>query len=263
MNCVDHRIFSNNQGDFMKFILSLILTLSSLNIFANCLELNGDTRICVDDIVYKGTEYSQGARIVAFERGNNSVIVKSIRNGNHFSEKISDLFLTNTCMRDVCPDTLVYKGSEYSLGARVVAINKFTNSAVIRSVKNGNLFVENINGLMIAKGCVRDVCVGDVVYKGSEYTLGAKVLAVSRISRTAAISSIKSGALFLEDALQLYTSKGCISDVCVGDVVFKGSEYSLGARVVGLNTELNKATVMSIRSNALFAEDILSLTVRH
>jgi hypothetical protein len=104
----------------------------------------------VGELVYKGTEYSQGAKIQAINQMQGRAAVKSVVTGNIFSESISELFLTRGCIYNLCVGKKVFKGSEYSQGAIVLAINVNKQQAVVKSVVTGNIFVENTSSLDVA-----------------------------------------------------------------------------------------------------------------
>ncbi len=101
----------------------------------------------VGDLVYKGTEYSQGAKVQGINQAQGRATIKSVYSGNIFTESISDLYLTRGCIYNVCVGSKVYKGSEYSQGAVVLAVNTTLQKAVIKSVYSGNLFVEDASNL--------------------------------------------------------------------------------------------------------------------
>lgn len=103
--------------------------------------------------------------------------------------------------------------------------------------------------------------VGDLVYLGTKYGLGATVVAVNVRNDRATVKSIKSGSIYSEVLSDLDVAKGCLELVCVGDVVYLGTKYGSGATVVALNYKTQLATVKSNRSGNLFVEDIMQLEV--
>lgn len=105
------------------------------------------------------------------------------------------------------------------------------------------------------------ICPGDTVYKGSEYSRGGTVVGINPYRNTATVRSINSGNVFEENVADLDVAKGCVGPVCVGKRVWKGSEYSRGAVVRGVNPYHRSATVQSINSSNYFEESIGDLAV--
>jgi hypothetical protein len=101
----------------------------------------------VGDLVYKGTEYSQGAKVQGINQAQGRATIKSVYSGSVYTESISELYLTRGCIYNVCVGSKVYKGSEYSQGAMVLAINTNKGSVVIKSVYSGTLYVESVSSL--------------------------------------------------------------------------------------------------------------------
>jgi hypothetical protein len=104
----------------------------------------------VGELIYKGVEYSQGAKVQAINQMQGRATVKSVASGNTFSELISELYLTRGCIYNLCVGKKVFKGAEYSQGATVLAINANLQKAIVKSVVSGNIFVEDAAQLDVA-----------------------------------------------------------------------------------------------------------------
>ncbi len=104
-----------------------------------CLE-----NVCVGEVVYAGTKYSQGARVEALNYQTRSVVVRSVVSGNLAQESFDSLFITKGCQGHVCVGEVVRKNSTYTQGATVVAINAQSYRAIVRSVVSGSIQEESI-----------------------------------------------------------------------------------------------------------------------
>ncbi|MBY0412522.1 MAG: hypothetical protein K2Q18_00080, partial [Bdellovibrionales bacterium] len=93
----------------------------------------------------------------------------------------------------ICNGDLVYKGANYSQGAKVVGENPYAGQVTVRSVSSGSLYTENVQELDVAQGCFGDFCVNDRVYKGSNYSQGASIIAINYIKQTLTLRSVSSG----------------------------------------------------------------------
>ena len=137
----------------MNKLLAMLLTLGSFSSFA-CIDYESTSEICVDDTVFKGSEYKNGAKVVAINSYENTITVRSVNNSKLFVERARDLDLTKGCLLGVCVDDTVFKGSEYKYGAKVVAINSHENTITVKSVNNSKLFVERARDLDVVDACV-------------------------------------------------------------------------------------------------------------
>lgn len=155
-----------------------------------------------------------------------------------------------------------------------MTISSYLNSAISRidfvqsQIRNTNSYPPTYPGNPGNPGypgntiaCYNGICVNDLVYKGNSYSQGAKVLAMDINRRIATIKSVSSGSVFDENLDQLHATRGCIGRVCVGSLVYRGSTYSMGATVLGVNSFKNTVTVKSRSSGNLFEENVYSLTV--
>jgi hypothetical protein len=101
--------------------------------------------------------------------------------------------------------------------------------------------------------------VGELVYKGTEYTQGAKVQAINASQGRATIKSVYSGSVYTVSISDLYLTRGCIYNICAGSKVYKGSEYTQGATVLALNSNLQKVVIKSLYSGSIYVEDVSNL----
>jgi hypothetical protein len=192
----------------------------------------------------------------------NTVSVRSNNTGNVFSENVTDLAVAKGCLGAVCAGQTVYKGTEYSRGAKVMGLNPNRPSATVMSLNTSNLFEEALSSLDVTTGCAaHGVCVGKKVYKAAEYSQGATVVGVNRATRTATVRSNNTGNVFKENLADLDITTGCVYGICVGDTVYKGSEYSNGALVVAVNAQAQSVVVRSRTSGNVFKEAATSLDV--
>ena len=105
--------------------------------------------------------------------------------------KLNNSNVTNGCLRGVCVGDKVFKRAIYDQGARVIAINEFKKTVLVRSISNPKLLEnENPRFLDSTNGCVGEVCVGDLVFKGSTYSKGATVVALNKKDKTVLVRSI-------------------------------------------------------------------------
>jgi hypothetical protein len=241
----------------MKNLIPVLMFILSQQAMA-CISV-GNGAICVGDTVFKGSSYSQGAIVVGENQYAQQVTVRSKASGNLNLENIRDLDITSGCLGQVCTGDKVLKGSSYSQGAMIVGINYFNQTLTVKSVASGNLAVEQLQDLDLTRGCIDDVCVGDRVFKGSSYSLGADVVALNYGRSTLTVKSVASGNLAIENKSDLDVTKGCLGNICVNDLVFKGTSYSQGATVLAINTGSYRATVKSVASGNLASESIYDL----
>ena len=77
-----------------KSILTLGLLISTTS-FAACINVHNH-KICTGDIVFKGSKYYQGARVLGINFNNNKVTVKSNAVYDHYvqSEAIENLYIS-------------------------------------------------------------------------------------------------------------------------------------------------------------------------
>lgn len=87
------------------------------------------------------------------------------------------------------------------------------------------------------------VCPGDLVYT-NYFNKGARVKAVNPRSGQVLLESTVTRATGVVIPAELYVSKGCLEDVCVGDGVY--TEYfKRGAKVLGLKPSTYEVMVKS------------------
>jgi hypothetical protein len=224
-------------------------------------QVGGEPAICPGEVVYKGTDYSQGATVVAINRYKNTATVRSNYNGNMGEELIADLYLTTGCTGRFCVNDLVYKGTDYSQGATIIAIHPSTGQVVARSNYNANLGVESVSDLYLTRGCIGKLCVDGLVYKGTDYSQGATIVAIQPNVNQVIVRSNYNGNLGIELASSLSVTRGCVYGVCVGDTIFKGSDYSQGAEVIAVNRSERTVLVRSVYNGNIGIEDPRDLSV--
>jgi hypothetical protein len=170
----------------MKALLFGILIFGAQQSFA-CVELN-NAKYCIGDKVYKGTSYPNAAVISYISSVNGNVSVQTRFEDDTaeytFSEDPKDLDITNGCFEDVCIQDNVHRGTLYPGGGAVVGINPTKKTVTIAQAKNNALAVIKIKDLHVEKGCVNGICVGDIVYTGSVFEPGVKVIAVNAYFKT-------------------------------------------------------------------------------
>ena len=105
------------------------------------------------------------------------------------------------------------------------------------------------------------ICPGDKVYKGTSYKKGAMVVEISYLKKTATVMTSLGGFIRVEDPRELYTTKGCVLGVCVGDKVVKGDKYLNGARVIAINHHKKSVTVKEIGFGNLGVEAVRDLDI--
>lgn len=241
----------------MRKLLLLSLALASQQALA-CIPV-ATSMICSGDTVYKGASYSQGATVIAENSYAQQVTVRSKSTGSLFVENVANLDIANGCLGQLCVGTKVLKGSSYSQGANIIAINYYAQTFTVRSNSTGSMFVERGEDLDTTTGCIENLCIGEKVYKGSSYSQGANVIGFNYYRRTLNVRSNSSGSLFTENLNDVDVTKGCAGPVCVNDKVYKGSEYSQGASVLAVNPANYTATVRSNSSGSLFSESVYNL----
>lgn len=136
----------------MKFLTVLIGSLFTLSAFA-CLDLENRTKICPNDIVFKGSEYREGAQVIAVNKETRKVTVRSLAQGTVIRESSHNLYVTRGCVEGVCVGDIVYKGSWYSNGAKVVAVNKSLGRVTVKSLKSGSSHSEKAIDLEVTNQC--------------------------------------------------------------------------------------------------------------
>ncbi len=81
----------------MNKLLAMLLTLGSFSSFA-CIDYESTSEICVDDTVFKGSEYKYGAKVVAINSYENTITVRSVNNSKLFVERARDLDVVDACV---------------------------------------------------------------------------------------------------------------------------------------------------------------------
>jgi hypothetical protein len=249
--------FSPHEGGHMRKLLLLSLALICQQGLA-CVSVS-NSYICNGDTVFKGTHYKQGATVVADNPYSQQVTVRSNFSGNLAVENVADLDITRGCFGQICVGQKIFKGASYSQGANVVGINYSRQSITVRSVFSSNLAVENAYDLESTTGCVGSVCIGEIVYRGTQYSQGARIESINFSNSRVTVRSVFSGDLAQESLDDLFLAKGCLGTVCVNDHVFKGTSYSQGANVVAINTSTYRAVVRSVFSGNLSDDSIYEL----
>lgn len=159
--------------------------------------------VCVGEKILKGSSYSQGANVVGINYSRQTLTVRSLVSGNLAVENLNDLEVTRGCIENLCVGDRVFKGTSYSQGADVQAINHYKRTVTVRSVVSGNLAVEILSDLFLPKGCLGSVCVNDRVFKGTSYSQGASVVAINNFTYMALVRSVVSGNLAVESIYDL------------------------------------------------------------
>lgn len=246
-----------------KIITVLVISFLGSSALA-CIARPNRISVCPGDMVYKGSEYSQGAVVVAVNSSAKTTTVRSIANGSLYSEWGADLYVTNGCLssrrsRRLCVGNIIYKGGEYSKGGRVVGIHPETNMAIVLSISNNTLYVENGADLEAPGRCRGRICVGDLVFKDDEYSQGGIVESLNPNADLATVRSNSSNSSYSEPLSSLYTTFGCSRQICVGQRVYKGEEYSQGADVVAVHDRLENVVVRSVANQRLYVEAAAAL----
>ncbi len=249
--------FSPHNGGLMRKLLLLSLALISQQGLA-CVSVS-NSYICSGDTVFKGTSYSQGATVIAENPYAQQVTVRSNVSGNLTVENVADLDITRGCYGQICVGQKIMKGTSYSQGANVIGINYSRQSITVRSVVSSNLAVESAYDLEATTGCAGSVCIGELVYKGTSYSQGARIESINFSNSFVTVRSVVSGNLAQESLSDLYLAKGCLGTVCVNDRVFKGTSYSQGANVLAINSSSYRAVVRSVVSGNLSDDSIYEL----
>lgn len=146
-------------------------------------------------------------------------------------------------------------------GARVKAVNMTTGKFIVLSLgrnSDGRLYQYDLSDLSIPKGCLDNVCVGAHVYPDSfsnTVTAGAKVKAINHFKNKVTLISQgrnSDGKLYRLSTSGLSRTKGCLSQICVGDRVFPdnfSSNLVDGAKVLAINYQTKTFTVISDGQN--------------
>lgn len=136
----------------MKSFIAILTVFLAQQSFA-CIDYASQVKICPGETVYKGSSYSSGATILGVNQFKNTVTVRSNYSGNNNTENVTDLYITRGCIGHVCVGNVVYKGSSYSSGATVIAINYQNRTVTVKSNYSGNLNVEDPRNLDVTNMC--------------------------------------------------------------------------------------------------------------
>jgi hypothetical protein len=186
--------------------LVLILTVFFAQQTFACIDLGSSESVCPGDTVYKGTSYIKGATVLGVNQHMNRVTVRSNYSGDNNSESVFDLHLTRGCISSICVRDVVYKGTSFLRGAIVLAINSHKQTLTIKSNYSGDLSEQHYDDLEPVVGCLYGICVGDLVFKGSSFINGARVISINYQNRTVTVKSEYSGDLSVEDPRNLDNS---------------------------------------------------------
>lgn len=88
------------------------------------------------------------------------------------------------------------------------------------------------------------ICIGDTVYRGTDWPTGAEVVAINKVKQTVTAVENFWKNLYTIGLSEASVTQGCINDICVGDRVFKDAAYTNGAEVIAVNP--SKATVLVV-----------------
>ena len=137
----------------MNAIVLLLSLVASFSSFA-CIDIGKELKICPNDVVFKGDDYIEGARVVAVNPRRQKVTVKSISSGILHVVAPDDLDITRGCTLGICVGDKVFKGDYYIEGARVVAVNPRRQKVTVKSISSGRLHVEAPDDLDIIDRCL-------------------------------------------------------------------------------------------------------------
>lgn len=99
------------------------------------------------------------------------------------------------------------------------------------------------------------VCVGNTVYKGDAYPVGAKVVGVNKKQLRVTVRNIYDKETYRESAIDLDIRSGCTQGICFGDIVYKGDSYPKGALVLGVNNLKKTVTVRDLSYEDSFVNE--------
>jgi hypothetical protein len=123
-------------------------------------------------------------------------------------------FSSYACLRtdsmSICPGDFATVGDHYSRGAKVVSVNVRTQMVGLRSISNGEISSFPAREVLIGKGCVENVCVGDFATVSDLYSRGAKVISVNRVTKQIGLQSINNGAIYAHPARDVLVGKECL-----------------------------------------------------
>ena len=165
-----------------------------------------------------------------------------------------------TDSKSICPGDFATVGSIYSRGARVVSVNVRTQMVGLRSISNGSIYSHPTSEVLIGKGCVDNVCVGDFATVGSIYSRGARVISLNRVTRQVGLRSISNGSIDAHPVRDVLVGTGCVEGICVGDFATVGAIFTRGAKVISVNKYKKTIGLKSINNASIMefpARDVL------
>ena len=178
----------------MKKLLFGIVVLGSLSSYA-CIDLGSEKSVCAGDTVYTNY-YSQGATVEIVNREANRVTVASNISGNSNSISANQLYLATGCNNEgMCVNDEIITSS-YFHGATITGVNPSNNRLMVKYTFKYYDDYFQFNSIAASqvynkKGCLDDVCVGDIV-RTNYHRSGAKVVGVNLIQRRVMLEDEKS-----------------------------------------------------------------------
>jgi len=130
---------------------------------------------------------------------------------------------------------VVYNAGRNSMMATVIAIQP--NGKFVLRFADGQVGGGwDRSDLAVMRGCVSNVCVGDIVYDSGRNSMLATVVGIQvngKLTLKFADGQVGSGW----DVSDLAVRAGCSGQVCVGDIVYDAGRNSMMAKVVGLQSD--------------------------
>lgn len=148
----------------------------------------------------------------------------------------------------VCPGQTVFPDSYTNpKGGKVLAVNTHTKTLTVVSHHTGGVARFSPQQVSLRNACFQNICHGTTIFPDTFYhTDGATVLAVNPFSGAITIVAKTTGGVTRIKSGQFSVGSGCISGICVKDIV-SPDDYTNpdGARVIAINRHTRKITVIS------------------
>ena len=152
----------------------------------------------------------------------------------------------------ICVDDIVIP-EDFRFGtATVVHVNSEREYVIVRGDSDLQLYQRRPFQLFLVNGCADDVCGGESVVPDIFATGFATVTAVNPFRGLALVQGDIDQRYYTLHTLDIAMTEGCLSSVCVRDIVFPRQLHIGRARVVAINFNKFFAVVLSQRDRRYY-----------
>lgn len=198
----------------MKSILSILtglILVSSIQAIA-CPNRTADKLLCPGDTVYPYDFIRGSGSVIGVNPVQRKVSVRDDLNGSTvYNYQINQVAIGTGCFENYCVGDKVF-GNDFIRGdGRIVGVNPYTRSVVVRDNLNGStLYNYKIDQIGVGFGCLDGFCVGDTVIADDFVRGSGTVVGVNPFSRRLFVrDNLNGSTLYQYTSDRLTTSAYC------------------------------------------------------